>query len=181
MLNSRAQCPPASPQSPPRGYSRAVSWYGRPNHQAEPHAPGVPLSGRCAAGSPCAAPPTMGLSAQQPYRMAAAAHGLAMVRHHLAAVRDGCMLLQVVHRGRNRPVQLVAVWPSECLRGHRKGHLAVRIRRRFGLLQGRRLHWRRYGMCTCYGCSGGGVAGRAAFRPSMPSGLLVLGMRTGCT
>ena len=26
-------------------------------------------------------------------------------------------------------------------------------------------------MCTCYGCSGGGVAGRAAFRPSMPSGL----------
>jgi len=51
VFNSRIHCPPASPQSLPRGYSRNVSWYGRPNHHDEPHAPGVPLSGRCAAGS----------------------------------------------------------------------------------------------------------------------------------
>ena len=36
-------------------------------------------------------------SYQQSYRMAAAAHGLAMVRHLLTSVRDACMLLQVVH------------------------------------------------------------------------------------
>ena len=47
-------------------------------------------------GLRAAAPLTMGLSAQQPYRMAAAAHGLAMVRHHSTSVRDGCMQLQVV-------------------------------------------------------------------------------------
>ena len=96
MLNSRIHCHPASTQSPPRGYSRTVSWYSRHNHQAEPHAPGVPLSCRCTAGSLCGAPPTMGLSAQPPDSTPAAALGLPMVRHHLAAVRDDCVPLQLV-------------------------------------------------------------------------------------
>ena len=97
MLNSRAPCPPESPQSPPRGYSRAVSWYGRLNHQIEPHAPGVPLSGRCAAGCLCGAPPTMGLSPQPPDSTPAAALGLPMVRYHSAGVPDGCVPLQLVY------------------------------------------------------------------------------------
>ena len=37
----------------------------------------------------------------------------------------------------------------------------------------------RCGMCTCYGCSGGGVAGREAFRKSMPSGLPLLERSSG--
>ena len=97
MLNSRAQCLPASPQSPPRGCSRAVSWHGRPNHQDEPYAPGEPFSGRCTAVCLCGTPPTMGLSAQPPDSTTAAALGLPMVRHHSAGVPDGCVPLQLVY------------------------------------------------------------------------------------
>ena len=97
MLNSRVPCLPASPQSPPRCYSRTVSWYGRNNHQDEPHAPGMPLSGRCAAGSLCGAPPTMGLSAQPPDSTPSAVLGLPMVRHQSIGVWDGCVQLQVVY------------------------------------------------------------------------------------
>ena len=140
VLNSWVQCPPASPQSPPRGYSRAVSWYGRLNHQVEPHAPGVPLSGRCAAGCLCGAPPTMGLSAQPPDSTPAEALGLPMVLHHSTGVRDGCVSLQLVYCGRTRPARLVAAGPLEPLCGHRKGHLAARIRRLFGPFKGGRLH-----------------------------------------
>ena len=97
MLKSRVPCPSASPQSPPRGYCRAMSWYGRPNHQDEPHVPGVPLSGRCAAESLCAAPPTMGLSAKPPDSTPTAALGLAMERHHSTDVEDRYVPLQLVY------------------------------------------------------------------------------------
>ena len=80
--------------------------------------------------------------------------------------------------GRGFTPQLVAGWPWERLRGHRKDHLAVMIRKRCGLLHGRRPHQRHSGWCSCWGCSDEGVAGRAAFRPSMQSGQPVLGRRT---
>ena len=148
VLNSRAQCPPAFPQSPPRGCSRAASWYGRHNHQDQPYAPGEPFSGRCAAVCLCGTPPTMGLSAQPSDSTPAAALGLRIVRHHSAGVRDGCVSLQLVYCGRTRPARLVAAGPLEPLCGHRKGHLAARIRRLFGPFKGGRLHWRWSEMCT---------------------------------
>ena len=97
MIKSLVHCLSVSPQSPPHCCSRAVSWYSRHNHQDEPHAPGMPLSGRCAAGSLCASPPTMSLSAKPPDSTPAAALGLFIVRHHLAGVRDGCVPLQLVY------------------------------------------------------------------------------------
>ena len=41
-LKIRIHCLPAPPKSPPRHCSRDMSWSGRPNHQGEPHAPGLP-------------------------------------------------------------------------------------------------------------------------------------------
>ena len=96
-LKIRIYCLPAPPKAPPRHCSRAASWVGRPNHQGEPHAPGAPLSGRCAAGSLCASPPTMSFSAQPAGSTPAAALGLPMVRHHSTDVRDGCVPLQLVY------------------------------------------------------------------------------------
>ena len=132
-------CPPAPPKAPPRCQSRGVSWARRHNLQDEPQAPWSARSGRYAAVCMCAATPTRDLSAQPPDRMPTVALARAMVRHRFRGLRAGYELLKVTHCGRVRPARLVAAWPSQRLRRHRKGHSAVMIRRSFGLFQGRRL------------------------------------------
>ena len=134
-LRSRVPCPPAPPKAPPRCHSRSVSWARRHNLEDEPQAQWSAQSGRYAAVCVCAATPTRDLSAQPPDRMTTVALARAMVRHCFRGIRTGYELLKGTHCGRVRPARLVAAWPSQRLRRHRKGHSAVRIRRPFGLFQ----------------------------------------------
>ena len=121
-------CPPAPPKAPPRCHRRGVSWARRHNLEDEPQAQWSARSGRYAAACVCAAPPTRDLSAQPPDRMPTVALARAMVRHRFRGLRAGYESLKGTHCGRVRPARLVAAWPSQRLRRHRKGHSAVMIR-----------------------------------------------------